>query len=163
MTTYELLMLLSSIVTAIGGVGFVIVMVQTYKGQMNAQVFNDCNSRYDAILAAFPESAWGARFELDTSLPEPSMELTLCVLRYLNLSSEEFYLYQRGYLRNDVWRVWEAELLRTLRSPLLRREWQTLRSEFVSFPEFSTYVEEAQRAEVKRNAPYTLNERAIGR
>src|SRR5215210_5658968 len=103
-------------------------MVQTYKGQMNAQVFTDYNNRYDEILTSFPASAWEARFNLDTNLPEESMELTLCVLRYLNLSSEEFYLYKRGYLRRDVWDIWEGELLRTLRSPLVRREWKRLQS-----------------------------------
>jgi hypothetical protein len=57
---YELLMLLSTIVTALGGVGFVVVMMQTYKGQMNAQIFNDLNQWYDDIVKAFPEEAWDA-------------------------------------------------------------------------------------------------------
>jgi hypothetical protein len=147
MTTYELLILLATVVSAIGGVAFVWVVLQTYKGQMNAQMFVDCNNRYDQIIASLPADAWGARFELDTALPAPSMELTLCVLRYLNLSSEEFYLYRGGYLRRDVWVMWEGELTRTLRSPLLVREWQTLKSEFISYPEFARYVEEVQRGE----------------
>jgi hypothetical protein len=145
MSAYELLIVLTGIVSAVGGVGFVVVMVQTYKGQMNAQVFTECNSRYDQIISAFPREAWESRLSLEKELPEPSIELTLCVLRYLNLSSEEFYLYRRGYLRHDVWAIWEGELLRTLRSPLLRREWRTLQSEFISYPEFSRYVEDAQR------------------
>src|SRR5205085_11922367 len=96
-------------------------------------------------ISSLPVDAWAARFELDTALPAPSKELTLCVLRYLNLSSEEFYLYRGGYLRRDVWVMWEGELKRTLRSPLLAREWRTLKSEFVSYPEFARYVEEVQR------------------
>jgi hypothetical protein len=159
MTTYELLMLIAAVVTAAGGVGFVVVMVQTYKGQMNAQVFTECNNRYDQILASFPENAWEARFRLDAALPDESMELTLCVLRYLNLSSEEFYLYRRGYLRREVWGVWEGELLRTLRSPLLRREWKRLRPEFISYPEFSSYVEDAQG----REESHARNEGAGGK
>jgi hypothetical protein len=120
MTMYELLMLISAVVTAIGG-GFVVLMVQTYKWQMNAQVFTECNSRYDDILTAFPESARKVRLALDTALPGPSAELTMGVLRYLNLRSEVFYLYyRRGYLQRDGWNVWEGELWRTLRSPLLK-------------------------------------------
>jgi hypothetical protein len=145
MTTYELLILIATVVSAVGGVAFVWVVLQTYKGQMNAQMFVECNNRYDQIIASLPADAWSARFELDTALPAPSKELTLCVLRYLNLSSEEFYLYRGGYLRRDVWVMWEGELVRTLRSPLLTREWQTLKSEFVSYPEFASYVEEIQR------------------
>src|SRR5439155_25648979 len=145
MQLYELLMLLATIVTALGGVGFVVVMVQTYKGQMNAQIFSDMNQRYDDILNGFPKEAWESRFKLDTTLPPQSQELTLCSLRYLNLSSEEFYLYKKKYIRREVWKIWEGELLRTLRSPLFRREWKILCSEFTSFPEFYRYVEEVQK------------------
>jgi hypothetical protein len=151
-STYELWLLIASVVTAIASVGFVLAMLQTYKGQMNAQIFNDLNARYDDVLQSFPRQAWDARFNLETTLPDASPELTLCILRYLNLCSEEFYLHERGYLRNDVWRIWEGEMIRTLRSPLLRREWAMLASEFVSYPEFSRYVEEVQRANRKAMA-----------
>src|SRR5215213_9705058 len=96
MQVYEFLMLLATIVTALGGVGFVVVMVQTYKGQMNAQIFTELNQRYDDIIQDFPKEAWNARFNLDTEMPPSSPELTLCALRYLNLSSEEFYLYRKN-------------------------------------------------------------------
>jgi hypothetical protein len=145
-SAYELWLLIASIVTAVASVGFVVAMLQTYKGQMNAQVFVDLNARYDDVLQSFPQSAWDARFSLDRVLPPESAELTLAVLRYLNLSSEEYYLYKRGILRRDVWSIWEGEIVRTLRSPLLRREWATLASEFVSYPEFARYVEQVQRA-----------------
>jgi hypothetical protein len=145
MKAYELLMLIATIVTAVGGVGFVVVMVQTYKGQMNAQVFTELNQRYDEILQAFPENAWDARFHLDTGMPPPSLQLTLCALRYLNLSSEEFYLYRSKYIRKKVWKMWQGELNRTLKSPLFRREWKLLRHEFISYPEFIAYVDDAQR------------------
>jgi hypothetical protein len=145
MHLYEFLMLLATIITALGGLGFVVVMVQTYKGQMNAQIFNDLNQRYDDIVQSFPEEAWDSRFNLDTVTPPESAALTLCVLRYLNLSSEEFYLYRRKYIRRDVWEIWEGEMLRTFRSPLFRREWKVLCSKFVSYPEFFEYVEEAQK------------------
>jgi hypothetical protein len=153
MTTYELLLLIATIVSAVAGVAFVWAMIETYKGQMNAQVFTEYNNRYDQIITAFPRDAWEARFNLDTALPVASMELTLCVLRYLNLSSEEFYLYRNGYLRGDVWKMWEGELRRTLRSPLVRREWKTLASEFVSYPEFARYVEDAQTENQTKGDP----------
>src|SRR3954468_19891758 len=109
-STYEFLMMIATIVTAIGGIGFVVIMQTTYKGQMNAQVFTECNNRYDAIASAFPAEAWEARLNLDVALPKPTVLLSVCVLRYLNLSSEEFYLYRRGYLRRDVWQIWEGEM-----------------------------------------------------
>lgn len=144
MTTYDVVMQTANVVTAIGGLAWVYVALITYRGQMNAQVFVDCNNRYDDIVASFPPEAWGARLKL-SELPPPSHQVTLCALRYLNLGSEEFYLYKRGYINRAVWDIWEGELRRTLRSQLFKREWQVLRDEFDSYPEFIQYVETVQR------------------
>ncbi len=43
----------------------------------------------------------------------------------------------------------EAELQRTLRSPLVRREWPGLKSEFVEYAEFARYVEVVQGHEAQ--------------
>jgi hypothetical protein len=63
------------------------------------------------------------------------------------MSSEEFYLWKKKYVADEVWKIWEDELIRILQSPLLRREWQELESEFQSYPEFLEFVTAAQRAQ----------------
>ena len=80
-------------------------------------------------------------------LPPENPELSLCVLRYLNLSSEEFYLRKSGYLDKQLWAIWEDELKRTLRSGLVQREWQVLKREFDSYPDFQRFVTITQAAE----------------
>ncbi len=95
-------------------------------------------------MSSFPPGSFRTRLDLEHTLPEPSEELSLAVLRYLNISSEEFYLWKQKYLKDDVWKIWEAELIRTLRSPLLRREWATLLPEFESYPDFVSYVKRVQ-------------------
>jgi hypothetical protein len=102
MNIYERLMLLAIIVTALGGVGFVVVMIQTYTEQMNAQVFSDLNQRYGKKLKDFPKEAGEMRLKLETSLPPESKALTWCALRYLSLISEAFYLYKRNHICRDV-------------------------------------------------------------
>jgi hypothetical protein len=106
--------------------------VWSYRHQMNARIFLTYTERYEKIMSSFPPSAFVARFDLLADLPPPSNELTTCVLKYLNLCSEEYYLYVRGYLSGEVWAIWEAEVRRTLASPLVRREWLHLRHEFFS-------------------------------
>ena len=127
----------------------IVVAMRTYKRQTNAQVFLEYTSRYEAVMALFPREGRQARFNLDGEPSEPSEQTTLAVLRYLNLCSEEFYLCRRGYLAKDVWAIWEAELKRTLCSPLLRREWATLRNEFLAYIEFIEYVESVQAQSAK--------------
>ena len=124
--------------------GGIFLAVRVYRRQMNAQLFLAYTQRYDEIMGAFPADARGLRLDLDGAPPPESPELRLAVLRYLNLCSEEFHLHRQGFLARDIWRIWEAELERTLASPLLRREWPALRREFSATAEFARYVERVQ-------------------
>jgi hypothetical protein len=92
----------------------------------------------------FPVKGRKARLDSFGEAPPPSEELSLAVLRYLNLCSEEFHLCKKKYLSKDVWKIWEAELKRTLASTLVKREWTKLREEFQSYLEFVKYVDKAQ-------------------
>jgi hypothetical protein len=121
-----------------------VIGVLIYRRQMNAQLFLEYTKRYEDIMNAFPADARDARLKIGCDTPKESEELTLVILRYLNLSSEEFYLCKNRYLSRKIWRIWEDELLRTLRAPLLMREWPKLKHEFESYPAFSAYVKNAQ-------------------
>src|SRR4051794_954314 len=103
MSTFDWVMQVGTLLGALSGVVWVYVAMITYKGQMNAEVFLQCNERYEQIMQSFPSEAWAVRLHIDTALPEPSIQLTLCALRYLNLSAEEFYLHRRGYINKEVW------------------------------------------------------------
>ncbi len=119
--------------------------IYVYRRKTNTQVFLEFTRRYDEVMRSFPVDARRARLHSGGEPPAVSDEISDAALRYLNLCSEEFYLWKRRYLSGDIWRIWESELKRTLASPLYRREWTRLRDEFSSFPEFAAYVEEVQR------------------
>ncbi|MGH7256480.1 MAG: hypothetical protein ACREI3_11960 [Nitrospirales bacterium] len=114
--------------------------------QTNAQVFMEYSRRYEQIMSTFPQESRTTRFRFEGEPPQESDALSFAVLRYLNLCSEEYYLWKRNYLATEIWRIWEAELARTLKSPLIRREWKKLKEEFQAFPEFLAYVESVQAA-----------------
>ena len=61
-------------------------------------------------------------------------------------SAQKNFTFIRRYIHREVWEIWEGEMLRTLRSPLFRREWKVFSTEFTSFPEFFRYVEKAQNS-----------------
>jgi hypothetical protein len=141
-TLHSLLEILN-LISIIVGFGVVAYTVNNYRRQMNAQVLLKYTERYERILEQFPESALAARFDART-LPPQSSQLTLCVLRYMNLCSEEYYLKEHGYLAESLWRIWEGDLKRMIASPLVQREWPALRQEFLSHQEFLTYVKRIQ-------------------
>ena len=117
--------------------------VYTYKRQMNAQLFLEYTSRYDQIMQSYKSRIIDLDIDSD-SLPEVTGEVDQCLLRYLNLCSEEYYLWKRGYLNDDIWLIWEGEIKRSLNSELYKRAWVVLQNEFQAFPEFSRYVKEVQ-------------------
>jgi hypothetical protein len=136
----QLALQIATLLSVIIGFWSLITTIRNARRQMNAQVFMKYTERYEHVLDQFPPDALKAR--LDTRLlPPQSDKLSLCVLKYLNLCSEEYYLLQRGYLAKDLWSIWELDLRRTVASPVVQREWPNLRDEFVSHPAFLKYVE----------------------
>ena len=119
--------------------------VKSYRDQMNAQLFLEFTKRFEEVMQSFPKSAWSTRLDIEGPPPAKSKALSLSALRYLNLCSEEFYLYKKRWLHKDIWKIWEKELIRTLQTPLFIREWKTLAGEFESYPEFKEYVDNAQK------------------
>ena len=137
------------IFTFVGGIIGVVTFVwgvTSYKNQMNAQLFLEFTRRFEEVMQSFPQNAWAARVNSEETLPEESQELTLSVLRYLNLCGEEYYLYKKGWLDRRLWALWEGELERTMRTPLFVREWKKLSREFDTYPAFKEFVEKAQAA-----------------
>jgi hypothetical protein len=131
------------ILAAFTGAG-IVVAIRVYRRQCNVQVFLEYTKRYTEIMNMFPVEGRKARLHSFGEAPRESEELSLAVLRYLNLCSEEFHLCKKKYLSRDVWKIWEAELKQALASTLVRREWTKLRKEFESYPEFVKYVDKAQ-------------------
>ncbi|MEP6925862.1 MAG: hypothetical protein ABI954_15450 [Pyrinomonadaceae bacterium] len=117
--------------------------VKANRTKMNVQVLMTYSERYERIMESFPENAFRSRFNMET-LPPETEQLTIAILRYLNMCSEEFYFWQSKYIDDKVWKIWEHELRRMLSSKLVMREWQKLEPEFQSYPEFLSFVKKAQ-------------------
>ncbi|MBW4662578.1 MAG: hypothetical protein KME15_28385 [Drouetiella hepatica Uher 2000/2452] len=111
--------------------------------QWNLDAFTYYTEKYERIMSSFPKNAYMYRFEIDKQI-QSNEEIRLAALRYLNLTSEEYYLWKDHYISNDVWKIWKPEIIRTLQTPLFVREWQTLRHEFKSYPAFSQFVDRIQ-------------------
>jgi hypothetical protein len=120
--------------------------VKSYRDQMNAQLFLEFTKRFEEVMQSFPRNTWPSRLNIEGKPPPKSKALSLSVLRYLNLCSEEYYLRQKGWLSKETWEIWDRELIRTLQTPFFIREWKILASEFESYPKFKEYVDKIQNA-----------------
>jgi hypothetical protein len=149
--TLQLAIQIATLISLILGFVGLINTVNSYRRQMNVQILMKYTERYERILDQFPKEALAARFDT-RAIPAESAELTLSVLKYLNLCSEEFYLTRHHYLSQSLWRIWECDLKRMIGSPLLQREWTSLRTEFLCHQEFLEYVERVQAESRTSNA-----------
>lgn len=146
MKLLDIFTLLAQIATAVSVIIAVISIraaVKANRRQMNVQVLMADAQRYERILESFPPQSLQARFST-ADLPPESDQLTQATLRYLNLCSEEFYLWRAKYIEDGLWEIWEQELRRMLQSNLLMREWVKIESEFQSYPEFYQFVKRVQ-------------------
>ena len=141
----QLATLVSALIAAIG----LIVGIVVYRRQSNAQVFLEYTKRYAQVMDRFPGDARKAKLDLDAAPPPESEDLTYAALCYLNLCSEEYYLCKTGYLSKAIWRIWEDELKRTLRSPLFRREWIKVKRESSRIPSSSPTSKGRSKSEAR--------------
>jgi hypothetical protein len=119
--------------------------IRNYRRQVNAQIFFEIAKRYHEMLQSFPVHDWVTRLSPEEKLPQASAELRAGVLRYLATVHFAFILHELRYLSRDLWKMLQSEHHRTLAAPLFVREWSSLRSEFILFPTFLSYVESIQR------------------
>ena len=141
---------IGTLISAVAGILTLFIGIRIYKRQTNTQIFLEYTKRYNEIMESFPPEARPARLSLEDKMPDQSEGLSISILRYLNLCSEEYYLCERGYLSKELWGIWEDELKRTLNSPLFVREWEGLRNEFLSYPEFLEFVDDVHRSGTRK-------------
>ena len=126
----------------------IVVAMRTYKRQTNARVFLEYTSRYEAMMALFPRE--GVKQGSTSMVSHPSQANKRLWPSYvISTYGRKSSTCAVGGIPQDVWAIWEAELKRTLCSPLLRREWATLRNEFLAYIEFIEYVESFQAQSAK--------------
>lgn len=114
--------------------------VRSYHRQVKAQIVFQISDRYHTLLNAFPMLIMDVRKEIREA-EEPSPEFRASILRYLFIVHFSYVLLELGYLDRDLWKILHAEHKRTLTRPAVLREWDKLKGEFETFPNFIRYVD----------------------
>lgn len=128
------------IISAVIALLALLVAAWSFREGAQLQAFLTFTERYETMMSELPQEA---RIATEWA---PGVDAHFVVrLRYLNLCSEQFYLRRRFLLSNGVWRIWDAEMRRTLASLPYREAWSAVRQEFVSYPEFARFVDACQR------------------
>ncbi|MBI5648227.1 MAG: hypothetical protein HY962_14950 [Ignavibacteriae bacterium] len=135
----------AAVLSAVAAAVSLLIGVWTYRRQINVQAFFEYTRRFEDIINQLSVEERSTLFDANPPPETISPEANRFILRYLNLCSEEYYLVKKGWLSKDVWNIWKQELERTIKSPVVDREWKTYRDEFSAYTEFRSYVDQLLR------------------
>ena len=145
----SLVIQLATLISVVIGVIGLMISVRAYRRQLNSQFMLEYTRRVDDLLKTLPPHVLGLTVIHEDlahqPAPPPSDELSMKVMRCLNLVSQMHFSSHNGFLPPAVWRRARVNYAKILRSPLFRREWQTLRHGFEMDRAFCRYVDKVQR------------------
>jgi hypothetical protein len=126
-----------------GGLG-VVVAVLNHREQVKTQIFLAMSAQYEELLKNSSAEFW-LSVPPGAELPERTDNLTMSMLRFCTLVSLTYLLFREHRIPKRMWELMLRSAERRFRSPLFMREWEHLRTEFESFPEFVALVSSVHR------------------
>jgi hypothetical protein len=131
----------------VGGLGLAVAFV-IHREQVKTQIFLALSARYDELVHSSSAGVWLSVPE-EATLTERSHEMTISALRFCTLVSLTYFLFLERRISKRMWHLMLRSAERRMRTPWFVREWEHLRSEFESFPEFVELVTSVQRGTSK--------------
>ncbi len=122
----------------VGGLGLAVAFL-IHREQVKTQIFLALSARYDELLHSSSSEVWLSA-PAGAMLPERSTEVTISALRFCTLVSLTYYLFLDRHIPKRMWHLMLRTAERRMRTPVFVREWQHLKPEFESFPEFVELV-----------------------
>ncbi|HJY06485.1 MAG TPA: hypothetical protein VJ323_09215 [Bryobacteraceae bacterium] len=117
----------------------VAVAVALHRDQVKTQIFLAMSARYDELMRNSAAGLW-INLRPGTILPERGDDLTISALRFCILVSLTYFLFRERHIPKRMWLLMLRSAERRMRSQLFVREWEHLKPEFESFPEFVELV-----------------------
>jgi hypothetical protein len=126
-----------------GGLGL-IVGVLNNRVQVKTQIFLALYGHYDELLKNATSRFWMS-LPPGAELPECSEDVITSMMRFCTLVSLTYLLFREHRIPKQMWELMLRSAERRFQSPLFMREWEHLRDEFDSFPEFVALVTSVHR------------------
>ena len=135
---------LTALVTAVG----IFLAYRGLSSQLNVQnkqlkveIFSEYSSRYQQIIADFPEGINEQNFEL-TKLDPNTYQKTMRKMRqYFDLCFEEWYLNSKELLESDFWNLWSGGMTTALSKPAFVDAWIKVKATSVYGADFEKFID----------------------
>lgn len=136
--------ILTATITAVG-------IILAYKGlksqldfhnkQLKVEIFSDYSTRYQSIIADFPEGINEQSFLLTSLKPEDYSKTMRKMRQYFDLCFEEWFLNSKGLLEPSFWELWSGGMTTALSKPAFVDAWKTVKDSSVFGLDFEKFIE----------------------
>lgn len=136
--------ILTATITAVG-------IILAYKGlksqldfhnkQLKVEIFSDYSTRYQSIIADFPEGINEQSFLLTSLKPEEYSKTMRKMRQYFDLCFEEWFLNSKGLLEPSFWELWSGGMTTALSKPAFVDAWKTVKDSSVFGLDFEKFIE----------------------
>lgn len=108
--------------------------------QLKVEIFSDYSTRYQNIIADFPEGINEQSFLL-TNLKTEDYSKTMRKMRqYYDLCFEEWFLNSKGLLEPSFWELWSGGMTTALSKPAFVDAWRSIKSTSVYGKDFENFI-----------------------
>jgi hypothetical protein len=122
----------------------IVAGLKSVRDQLRVTIFLEYTKRYGKIMKDMPYEARepGSGYRL-ASQPKDERYRVLAIFReYLNLCSEEKWLYDHRRVDHPTWNIWKYGMQDVARFPSFLDAWQALSPEYEAYEDFQEFVTE---------------------
>lgn len=115
--------------------------LRTQNEQIKHNFFAEYTKRYQEIILHFPENINENNFSYD-KLKKDERDKTMRYMRvYFDLCSEEYFLYKKGVLDEDVWKEWQEGMISAFNKPAFKYAWKKVTQDSDFYKEFKDFID----------------------
>lgn len=129
------------------------ITLYNFTRQQKLTFFERYTARYQHIMENMPEVFFKDAKRQSKALPEDKEKCNKYIRLYVDLCSEEYFLYTKHYIDNDVWNEWEEGISWAFtKNEMVKTYWadENNRSGYSNFSDYiSVLVKEANYKETQ--------------
>lgn len=135
---------MTGIGTLIATAAAILITLRGVRAQLWLHTFSEYTRRYAEVVTALPTAARNPDGDFDLrQLTSAERDRSTNVVRaYLNLCSEEHYLWSKGKIDRETWAIWTTGMQDMFRLGWFRQSWHEFRSEYRLYPAFEEFFDE---------------------
>ena len=134
---------INAIIMTTGVITIFIAAIRT-KQQNSLSLYEKYTARYQHIMEHMPEEFFRSKVENIES--QEKEKINHYIRMYIDLCSEEYFLYKEGCIIDSVWGEWRDGILGMFEKPLVKEYWiDNIETYESDYKQFYTFISDHQK------------------